>query len=242
VGDTIHGEVILNKPLKAMPGVRNALSRVKRFVEGTPPFVESEFDTSARYWERRYLSGGNSGAGSYSNLAEFKAEVLNEFVAANAVATVIEFGSGDGAQLELAVYPSYIGVDVSHTALAITRQMFAGDVSKRFIHSSEITNEDRADVALSLDVIYHLVEDDTFDSYMRSLFDAALRYVIVYASNIEALTPSPHVRHREFTRWIEANRPGFRLLKKIPNLYPFSEKNPQHTSFADFYIFERETT
>lgn len=36
---------------------------------------------SKNYWENRYKSGGNSGAGSYSNLAEFKAEIINEFVA-----------------------------------------------------------------------------------------------------------------------------------------------------------------
>lgn len=238
VGVTIRGEDLLNELFKSMPAVRNALSRIKRVVKGASQ-SEPQFDTSARYWEDRYRGGGNSGAGSYSNLAAFKAEVLNEFVAANAVESVIEFGSGDGAQLELAEYPRYVGVDISHTALAVTRQKFAGDSSKRFVHSSEVTDEDLADAALSLDVIYHLVEDDVFDAYMRSLFDSAIRYVVVYASNIDALAPSPHVRHREFTCWIEANRPDFRLLKKIPNLYPFSEKNPQHTSFADFYIFER---
>ena len=239
VGDTIRAEVILKK-LNVMLGVRNALSRVKRVVKRVPQ-PELQFDTSASYWEDRYRGGGNSGAGSYSNLAVFKAEILNDFVAANAVTTVIEFGSGDGAQLELAEYPRYAGVDVSYTALAVTRQKFADDASKRFVHSSEVTDEDRADVALSLDVVYHLVEDDVFDAYMRSLFESAIRYVIVYASNTESPGLSPHVRHREFTRWIESNRPDFRLLKKIPNLYPFSEKNPQHTSFADFYIFERET-
>jgi cyclopropane fatty-acyl-phospholipid synthase-like methyltransferase len=236
--DTIRGEVVLDKLFKSMPAVRNALSRIKRVVKSARQ-PESQFETSARYWEDRYRSGGNSGAGSYSNLAAFKADVLNEFVAANAVETVIEFGSGDGAQLELAKYPRYVGVDISQTALALTRRRFAADVSKRWVHSSEVTDEDRADAALSLDVIYHLIEDDVFDSYMTSLFNSAIRYVIVYASNIESPAPSPHVRHREFTRWIEANRSDFRLLEKIANLYPFSDKDPNHTSFADFYIFER---
>ena len=38
------------------------------------------FPGSASYWELRYRNGGTSGAGSYGRLAEFKAEVLNEFV------------------------------------------------------------------------------------------------------------------------------------------------------------------
>lgn len=36
VGGTIRGEVILHKPLKATPGVRNALRRIKRAVKGVP--------------------------------------------------------------------------------------------------------------------------------------------------------------------------------------------------------------
>ena len=38
---------------------------------------------SHEYWEKRYASGGNSGAGSYNYLAEFKAEILNNFVTKN---------------------------------------------------------------------------------------------------------------------------------------------------------------
>ena len=55
--------------------------------------------------EKRYSAGGNSGAGSYSQLAEFKAQVLNRFVATHDVKHIIEFGSGDGNQLALAEYP-----------------------------------------------------------------------------------------------------------------------------------------
>ena len=44
----------------------------------------------------------------------------------------------------------------------------------------------RADLTLSLDVIYHLVEDDVFVSAMRALFDKAARFVVIYASNQDA--------------------------------------------------------
>jgi len=215
-----------------IPRLRNAMRRLR-------VAKSAEFDTSAHYWEDRYRSGGNSGAGSFNNLAVFKAEILNEFVATNSVDTVIEFGSGDGAQLQLAKYRCYLGVDVSATAVAATRREFAGDPSKRFLLTEEVTDDDRAEASLSLDVIYHLVEDDVFDSYMRSLFNAAIRFVIVYASNKDEPGPSPHVRHRQFSRWVEVNRPDFRLLKKVPNIYPYSECDHDHTSFSDFYIFER---
>ncbi|WNG88962.1 class I SAM-dependent methyltransferase [Mycobacterium sp. ITM-2016-00317] len=213
--------------------VRRAIRRAKFALKPS-----AKFENSADYWEQRYRRGGNSGAGSYKRLARFKAEVINEFVGAHDIESVIEFGSGDGAQLELAQYPKYIGVDVSLTALESTRRKFAGDASKIFLHTSEV-NGHRADIALSLDVIYHLVEDDVFDSYMRQLFDAATKYVIVYSSNEDRSAPSPHVRHRMFTRWIQENAPEFCLIDTIPNRYPHSDENPNGTSFCDFFVFAR---
>ncbi|MCV7211817.1 hypothetical protein H7J75_24685 [Mycolicibacterium canariasense] len=197
------------------------------------------FTSSQDYWERRYRLGGNSGAGSYNRLARFKADYLNEFVAANGIDSVIEFGSGDGSQLALAKYPSYVGVDVSETVLANTRAMFAGNPAIQFLHTSEVTENHRAELALSLDVIYHLVEDVTFDAYMRQLFDAATKFVIVYASNEDKPWSSPHVRHRQFTKWVERNRSDFGLIERIPNPYPYSEKDPENTSFADFFAFRK---
>ena len=108
-------------------------------------------------------------------------------MASNGINSVIEFGSGDGAQLELAVYPDYTGVDVSDTILEATRRKFAGQESMRFLHASEVTLADQADLSLSLDAIYHLVEDAVFETYMNQLFDAAKRYVIVYSSNEDKL-------------------------------------------------------
>ena len=42
-----------------------------------------------------------------------------------------------------------------------------------------------ADLALSLDVIYHLTEDTVFEAYMRHLFAAGSRFVIIYATDRE---------------------------------------------------------
>lgn len=195
---------------------------------------------SGDYWEERYKRGGNSGAGSYSRLAQYKAEVLNKFVADNHVASVIEFGSGDGAQLKLAAYPSYIGVDVSQTALDATRKAFAGDPTKRFIHPDDLGSEDSADLSLSLDVVYHLVEDNVFERYMAQLFDASRRFVIVYSSNTDRKSDAVHVKHRKFTDWVERQRPDFVLTKELKNPYPEQIDDLDNTSFADFYFFERE--
>lgn len=198
------------------------------------------FQGSAAYWDARYRAGGTSGAGSYGRLAAFKAEVLNEFVRRRGVRSIVEFGCGDGAQLALADYPQYVGIDVSSAAIALCKQRFAGDPTKRFLQADAVPAElGWFDLALSLDVIYHLVEDETFDAYMCSLFDHAATHVVVYASDRNAAGPSPHVRHRAFTSWVAAYRPGWRLAATVPNRYPFNANDPDETSFADFHFFER---
>lgn len=197
------------------------------------------FTHSADYWKSRYRHGGTSGSGSYGRLATFKAEILNAIVALNGVKSVIEFGCGDGNQLQLARYPSYIGFDVSEVAVDHCRRLFEGDQTKRFALVEDYTDE-VADLTLSLDVIYHLVEDDVFDAYMKRLFDSSLRYVVIYSSNREdAMAVKSHVRHRRFTAWVERHRQGWVLSSHIPNRFPntASAENAEHESFADFYVF-----
>jgi SAM-dependent methyltransferase len=199
--------------------------------------VDIPFSASADYWQLRYQMGGNSGRGSYYNLAEFKAEILNEFVRQQNVDSVIEFGCGDGNQLTYARYPSYLGFDVSPVAIEKCRKLFAADLSKRFELVEKCAGE-VADLSMSLDVIYHLVEDATFEAYMANLFAAAKRYVVVYSSNYDspATVIAPHVRHRCFTNWIERNRPTWRQVSHVPNRYPINPETGEG-SFAEFYFF-----
>lgn len=219
---------------------RNGLDLIKSALSNfVTALKRARFGNSADYWERRYARGGDSGAGSYNRLARFKADVINDFVAGNNIDSIVEFGSGDGAQLELANYPSYVGIDVSPAAVAETRRRFDNDASKVFYQMSEVPAGLSADLSLSLDVVYHLVEDEIFDAYMRALFDAATRFVIIYSSNQDAPRVDAHVRHRQFTAWVEKHRPDFGLTQHVPNAFPFDERDPDNSSFADFYIFER---
>lgn len=197
---------------------------------------------SGDYWERRYAKGGTSGAGSIGRLAMFKAQVLNSFVAENDITSVVEFGCGDGDQLALCDYPDYTGVDVSETILTTCRGRFAEDPNKRFYHLSEAEAfAGPYDLALSLDVLYHLIEDEIFEEYMQRLFAAAGRHVIIYSSNSADAggETAPHVRHRNFTRWVEEHAGDWRLKRKIPNLYPWNPADSKPTSVADFYLYSR---
>jgi SAM-dependent methyltransferase len=195
------------------------------------------FTGSAHYWERNYARGATSGSGSYGSLGEGKSRFLNSLVRDRAVRSVIEFGCGDGNQLAMADYPSYIGLDVSRTAIRLCQRRFADDPTKSFFLYDGSCFADRtgvftADLALSLDVIYHLTEDMTFESYLRHLFAAGRRLVVIYSTNMEISHTAPHVRHRRFTSWVDANCPEWTLAKVT--------RGPS-TEFAraDFFVYQR---
>lgn len=201
------------------------------------PIRRMRFTRSGDYWEQRYAASGNSGAGSYGQVAQFKADTLNRFVEDHRLESVIEFGCGDGNQLAQARYPQYTGLDVSRSSVTMCADRFAADDSKSFLYydPAHFVNHGalRADLALSLDVILHLVEDRVFERHMRQLFEASTSYVAVFSSDQDDLRSEPHVRHRRFTRWIEANQPSWKLISRVEN--PF--KGPD--TLADFFIYAR---
>ncbi len=223
---------MIKEIIKKTPVVR---SLARAIMAMTVEQRRKNFD-SGRYWESRYRKGKNSGPGSYSRLAAYKAEFLNDFVERHDIQSVIEFGCGDGAQLQLLKFPEYIGVDVSLTVLDHTTKMFAGDTSKRFMLLQDFDGS-QADLSMSLDVIYHLVEDKVFEAHMRQLFDAAKSFVIIYSSNIDDRSVSAHVRNRKFTDWVATNTDA-ELVLHDANPYPFSVSDPDETSPADFFVFK----
>lgn len=201
------------------------------------------FTGSDTYWENRYQRDGTSGSGSYNRLASFKADTINTFIVEHQVQSVIEFGCGDGNQLSLMNYPSYIGLDVSLKAIEICKMRFKEVASKSFFLYHSLAFQDNAHIfkvqlSLSLDVIYHLTETNIYTQYMTHLFDSADRYVIIYSSNYDA-PQTNHVRHHNFSDWVVQNRPHWQLIRKIDNPYSYDPNDPDNTSLADFYIYEK---
>jgi SAM-dependent methyltransferase len=201
------------------------------------------FPGSTDYWERRYEAGGTSGSGSYGRLAHFKAEVLNAFVAEHSIQTVLEMGCGDGAQLSLADYPRYVGLDVAPSAIALCAERFVDDPTKSFFRYDPGAWVNRgafaADLALSLDVLYHLVEESVWETHLRHLFGASGRFVGIYAADRHSAREGPHVLTRPFTPWISTHLPDWTLVAHVPNRHPLDPADPDETSIADFYFFEK---
>ena len=195
--------------------------------------------TSREYREGLYARGGNSGAGSHERLQEYKAQFIGRFVELNRVSSVMDFGCGDGSFAASADLGSYTGVDVSTSAVARNRERFADRPSYRFHEIGELANLSRHDMTLSLDVLYHLLEDATFEQYINNLFLFAKRFVIIYSSDIDADDPTPHIRHRNFTDFVRRTVPEWMLAAHIPNNYPYDPSDPTETSFADFHVYRR---
>ena len=199
-------------------------------------YRNNPFPGSTEYWERRYATGGTSGDGSYGDLAEFKAKVINDFVTEKGVEVVIELGCGDGNQLSLLKVPQYLGLDISKTAVEMCKNKFVGDETKIFRHYSpgDYDGKSLGVLALSLDILFHLVEDEIFHTYMTHLFQMASDWVIIYSSDSEEPfgDDTVHCRNRKFTNWIEDNADGWGLVEKIDNIYP-------DQSVADFYIYKK---
>lgn len=229
----------LKRIAKRTPIVGTVLSAIRRAQR------QASFPGSKAYWEQNYAQGGTSGAGSYGRYSEYKADVLNRFVQQHNIRSVIEFGSGDGNQLSLANYPTYIGLDVSRTAIQLCANRFRGDSSRSFFLYDPDAFVDNAhlfhaDLAISLEVIFHLIEDRVFEQYMRYLFASADQYVIIYSSNtdVSQAAAAPHYKDRRFTTWIDTQRPDWTLLETLPNPFPYNPATGEGAT-SEFFIFAK---
>jgi cyclopropane fatty-acyl-phospholipid synthase-like methyltransferase len=237
---------LTNKIIALQMGLKESLLKIEFIKNIKRNQQKKRFKGSAEYWEDRYKAEGNSGSGSYDHLANFKAQVLNDFVAKNKVNTVLEFGCGDGNQLTIAKYPNYIGLDVSPTAIQMCHKRFKDDKTKSFLIYNSLAFFDnhqivKADLTMSLDVLYHLVEIEIFEKYIIDLFNASQKYVIIYASdyNQEEEPIHQHENRRGFTAFVAKQFPNFKLVEVIKNKYP-KTVNGLVGSYSDFFIYEKQ--
>lgn len=135
--------------------------------------------------------------------------------------------------------PNYIGLDVSKHAIKMCQEKFANDPTKTFYWSGEKDFEKtfKAELSISLDVIYHLIEDDVFYKYMYDLFTSSQKYVCIYSCDFDE-EHARHVKCRKFTDYVKDNFVKWKLIKKVDQRYPMNENDPENTSWSDFYFYE----
>lgn len=216
------------------------LVKLKRFI--APNYHNIEFSNSNEYWKARYSAGGNSGEGSYGQLARYKAQFINEFCDSHKVDSVIEFGCGDGNQAGLFNFENYTGVDIVPACIEICKKKFS---SRDFIfltsdEYSKIAVDRSYGLSISLDVIYHLIEDEVYFNYLNSLFKSSSKYCLVYSSDFGHYDAAvAHVKHRNFTKDVNERFPDWNLIRNEKNPFEKPHDSMEYGSFASFYLFER---
>ena len=196
--------------------------------------------SSKKYWDLRYKYNWNSGQGSYGESSKAKSKVFNQLLKDYSIESVIEFGCGDGHQLALYQIKNYLGLDVSKVTIDNIINLYQNDASKSFMWydpesfkvSSHFIN---AQAAISVDVIFHLVEDPIFEKYMHDLFASANKNVFIYATNFfDEKMAVAHLRNRKFTDWVSQNIEGWALSEERETLSESGEK------FLNWYVYSKE--
>lgn len=163
----------------------------------------------AEYWERRYSKGYNSGAGSIGKNAKFKAQEVNKVIISNRIQSVIDWGCGDG-KVSARIAPKvkkYVGVDVSPTVVKRLQREYPK--YKFYLHDAPGI---KCDLALSMDVLFHLVDDRGYYAHLDKLFGSSKRLVLIHSTNKDQ-NNNNHVRHRPIITDIESHQPAWVLSK-----------------------------
>jgi hypothetical protein len=221
------------------------VARVRRVVKYGKTYKPSKFASTGEYWEERYKYGGISGQGSYGVISKYKAEVINSFIKEKKVNSMIDFGSGDGNQAALFEVDSYVGLDISESSVKRCNEMYRDDKTKNFTwyRSDDFEAKpyfEATELGVSLEVLFHLVEEKTFHQYLKHLFQSSDRFVLIYASDYdEAKSNHPHIKRRKFSTWVTKHVPNWKLIKKIDNPFPYKEGYDKDASVhSDFYIYQ----
>lgn len=228
----------VNNLIRRLPFVGNPAARLRRLIK------QRHFVSSADYWRSNYAAGGTSGPGSYGALAQYKADTISRLLKVYGIKSVVEFGCGDGHQASLIDYPHYLGLDISIEAVDLCRCKLADrDQSSCELYRPGQAGSYRAvaDAAVSLDVIFHLVEDDVYEQYLADLFASATRYVILYTSDADDWhleSSTPEVRHRPVKRDIARFFKDWACIFEEDNPHKAFD-SPNTSSFARFTVYGR---
>jgi len=217
-----------------MNKIRAVIAQIKRIIFGPRKI---KFTTYKKYWEERYAVGGTSGSGSYGLLAEFKIEVINKYIKDHKISSIIDFGCGDGNQLKGMNYKKYLGLDVSKTAIELCSKKFKNDKTKQFLvydpKTFDIKTLPKPDLVVSLDVLYHIIDEEALRKTLQDMFSCSAKYIILYTTVYELdQKVGPHIKYRDIMPYLDKFS-DYEIDKIVPQKY-------KHLSLADFIILKKK--
>lgn len=170
------------------------------------------------YWDYRYKTGGNSGKGSYSTSAELKGNFVSKVIENYNIYTINDLGHGDGNQLKYFKGNfKYFGFDISETIRKKVESEFRENDKVVIVDSA--TELIKADLCLSLDVLYHITDIEEWKEYIGTLFNLG-EFVLIYAQDSHpTIKEDPHVVSRPFTSYIQDNFLNYELIETSPGAH-----------------------
>lgn len=160
-------------------------------------------------WDERYLQGGNSGRGSYGHHATGKAGYVNNVIDTYNIKSINDLGHGDGNQLTYFKGDfKYYGYDISTVINDRLREQYKGNDKYTFVRS--LDEMEKCDLALSLDVLYHIIDPEQWVYYLDKLFSLG-KYVLIYAVDLDKHVTT-YFKARPFTGYIKENFKNYELI------------------------------
>lgn len=175
-------------------------------------FDDKSFFTG-QYWVTRYGTGGDSGFGSHDEHSiKFKGDYINEFIKKFNVETLFDYGCGDGNQLKMINgFTHYTGYDIAPNIIEDCKILYVGHEDKFFTSKLDDIIGKKFDLAISMDVTYHIIEDELFKFYLDTLFSSA-DVIILFTTNSDHHTPLKHHKPRKIIDHIKDTYIDFELI------------------------------
>jgi len=170
------------------------------------------------------------------SVMRFKAQVLNAFVVHNQIKDVVEFGYSYGNDLlqSLLNFPKYSGYDTSMDLWRFYYQKFGGVRGKQYFHYEGTPPATAsAEMCMSLDVVPKLEFRSDVSEHLRSVFQCASKYAVIFSSNFDSpVNRDTHSKHHRFTSWVEYEfGDRWKLHGSLVNRFPAQ-------SFSDMYVYK----
>jgi len=198
--------------------------------------------SSHQYWADRYLHTNfqnSSGNGRLKFRLSYKAKMLNKIFKTYEITKVADFGCGDGLLASKLKITKYYGIEINSEIVDNLKNKFLGKNEFEFSTKFESQWRNKIDASISVDVIFHLIEEDVYQKYMNELFFADAKYVVIRAYNhkSQGTGRNSHILHREFLNTIKKYFPNY-------NLVNVSSPRRRHIYLSDsdknqFFVFKK---
>lgn len=176
------------------------------------------------YWDNRYKSGGNSGAGSRGLLRLWKWYEIAKYIPIKPAkckgelqSSIIDVGCGDLSFWQGLTCPGYVGIDYSETQC---KKNAENRPTWNFICSGAEVPQQlwRAKAVFCFDMLFHVVNETTYLMVLKNLTNYSSEYIFIYTwfknpIGFPQENADTYQKFRDFTEYqFMFERKGFELI------------------------------